>query len=156
MKNDDSTTPIWRFNRVSSGIIPCVIAILFAGRPALAAGDLFDMDAIRDPKTLEVKVLQDWHVVQGLIATRQKLVTINVGDMWPGQESRVPILDDNFAEMHHDLRRGVWVAEIELDPRARRIDFFINHRKTVRYAGKAYATYVSSPYTRVETSPDYS
>ena len=61
-----------------------------------------------------------------------------------------PIPDDNFVEMRHDPRRGVWVAEIELDPKARRIDFFSNHRKTVRYAGKAYATYLSCPYTRVE------
>ena len=49
------------------------------------------MNAIRDPKTLEVEVLQDWHVVEGLIATRQKLVTVNVGDMWPGQQYRVPV-----------------------------------------------------------------
>jgi hypothetical protein len=91
MRNDDSTRPIWRFNRVSSGIIPCVIAILFVSRPAVAAGDLFDMDAIRDPKTLEVKVLQDWHVVQGQIATHQKLVIINVGEIWPGQDYRVPV-----------------------------------------------------------------
>ena len=56
-----------------------------------AAGGLFDMDAIRDPKTLEIEVLQEWHVVQGLITTRQKHVTINVGDMWPGQEYRVPV-----------------------------------------------------------------
>ena len=61
-----------------------------------------------------------------------------------------PIPDDNFVEMHLDPRRGVWVAEIELDPKAHHIDFFSNHRKTVHYAGKAYATYLSSPYTRVE------
>jgi len=60
------------------------------------------------------------------------------------------IPDDNCAEMHHDPRRGGWVARIKLDPKAHRIDFFSNHRKTVRYAGKAYATYISCPYTRVE------
>ena len=60
-------------------------------RTAFAAGNLFEMDAIRDPKTLEVEVLQDWHIVEGLIDTRQKLVTINVGDLWPGQEYRVPV-----------------------------------------------------------------
>jgi len=63
-----------------------------------------------------------------------------------------PIPDDNFVEMHHDPGRGVWVAEIELDLKARRLDFFSNHRKTVHYAGKAYATYLSCPYTRVELS----
>jgi len=52
---------------------------------------VFDMEEIRDPSTLQIKVLQDWHKVQGPIATRQKLVTINVGDLWPGQEYRVPV-----------------------------------------------------------------
>ena len=53
--------------------------------------NVFDMKEIRDPSTLQIKVLQDWHKVQGSIATRQKLVTINVGDLWPGQEYRVPV-----------------------------------------------------------------
>ena len=52
---------------------------------------VFDMEEIRDPSTLQIKVLQDWHKVQGPIATRQKLVTIKVGDLWPGQEYRVPV-----------------------------------------------------------------
>ena len=52
---------------------------------------VFDMKEIRDPNTLQIKVLQDWHQVKGVIETRQKLVTINVGDLWPGQEFRVPI-----------------------------------------------------------------
>jgi hypothetical protein len=45
----------------------------------------------------------------------------------------------------------VWVAEIELDSDAKRIDFFSNHRKTVQYGDQTYATYISAPYTRVET-----
>jgi len=61
-----------------------------------------------------------------------------------------PIPDDNFAEMHHDRKRGVWVAEIELDPKATRIDFFSNHRKTIRHKDNAHRTYISSPYTRVK------
>ncbi len=52
---------------------------------------VFDMEEIRDPSTLQIKVLQDWHKVQGPIGTRQKLVTINVGDLWPGQEYRIPV-----------------------------------------------------------------
>ena len=51
---------------------------------------VFDMKEIRDPSTLQIKVLQDWHPVNGVIGTRQKLVTINVGDLWPGQEYRIP------------------------------------------------------------------
>ena len=50
---------------------------------------VFDMKEIRDPSTLQIKVLQDWHQVNGVIETRQKLVTINVGDLWPGQEYRI-------------------------------------------------------------------
>lgn len=49
------------------------------------------MDAIRDPNTLEIEVLQDWHNVKGQVPTRQKLVTINVGEMWPGQNYRMPV-----------------------------------------------------------------
>lgn len=57
----------------------------------LAAVDLFDMNAIRDPSTLEIEVLQDWHSVKGQVTTRQKLVTIKVGGLWQGQDYRVPV-----------------------------------------------------------------
>lgn len=60
------------------------------------------------------------------------------------------IPDANTAEMIHDPNRGQWTAQIKLDPNASRIDFFSNHRKTVHYAGKDYATYLSCPYTRVD------
>ncbi len=49
------------------------------------------MDAIRDPSTLKIEVLRDWERVNGPVAMRQKLVTINVGEIWPGQEYRVPV-----------------------------------------------------------------
>ena len=52
--------------------------------------------------------------------------------------------------MIRDPEHGQWKAEIKLKPDASRIDFFSNHRKTVRYAGEAYVTYLSCPYTRVE------
>lgn len=60
-------------------------------RSVSAVGGLFEMNGIRDAKTLDAEVLQDWHLVNGLIATRQKLVTVNVGDIWPGQQYRVPV-----------------------------------------------------------------
>ena len=60
-----------------------------------------------------------------------------------------PIPDDNFAEMHYDDRRGVWVAEIELDANAEQIDFFSNYLSRVKHNGRGYETYLSSPYTRV-------
>ena len=52
---------------------------------------VFNIEEIRDPDTLQIKVLQDWHKVKGVIETRQKLVTMNVGDLWPGQEYRIPV-----------------------------------------------------------------
>ena len=52
---------------------------------------LFDMPAIRDASTLEIEIIQDWHRVEGSIPTRQKLVTIEVGEFWPGQDYRVPV-----------------------------------------------------------------
>jgi hypothetical protein len=61
-----------------------------------------------------------------------------------------PIPDDNFAEMHYDDRRGVWVAEIELDANAEQIDFFSNYLSRVKHNGRSYETYLSSPYTRVD------
>lgn len=61
-----------------------------------------------------------------------------------------PIPDENFAEMRHDHGRGVWAAEIELNPQATRIDFFSNHRKSIRHRDQDYPTYISSAYIRVE------
>ena len=66
------------------------IILLFLSIPAFGL-KVFDMEKIRDPGTLQIKVLQDWHRVQGPIETRQKLVTIKVGDLWPGQEYRIPV-----------------------------------------------------------------
>ena len=34
---------------------------------------VFDMKEIRDPSTLKIKILQDWHRVKGVIETRQNL-----------------------------------------------------------------------------------
>ena len=53
--------------------------------------NLFDMAAIRDASTLDVRVLKDWHPVDGRVPTRQKLIDIHVGELWPGQELRMPV-----------------------------------------------------------------
>ena len=58
------------------------IILLFLYIPAFSM-KVFDMEKIRDPSTLQIKILQDWHKVKGPTETRQKLVTINVGDLWP-------------------------------------------------------------------------
>jgi len=56
-----------------------------------SGGALFDMDAIRNPANLEIEVLKDWHPVAGKVPTRQKHVTINVGEIWPGRDYRIPV-----------------------------------------------------------------
>ena len=58
----------------------------------------------------------------------------------------IPILSERMAKSD---RRGVWVAEIELDANAEQIDFFSNYLSRVKHNGRAYETYLSSPYTRV-------
>jgi len=58
---------------------------------AVAGGTLFDIQEIRDESTLAVEVLQDWHVVDGKPRTRQKSVTICVGQVWPGLKYRIPV-----------------------------------------------------------------
>ncbi len=60
------------------------------------------------------------------------------------------IPDDQWQEMQAARARNTWTAEINLKPGASKIDFFSNHRKTIRYRGRPLPTYISSPYTRVE------
>ena len=74
--------------------LPVTLCLLLCSElfPSTACAlDVFDMDAVRDPSTLEVDVLQEWRTVRGPVVTRQKLVTINVGEIWPGQDYRVPV-----------------------------------------------------------------
>ena len=81
---------------------------------------VFDMEQIRDPRTLQIKVLQDWHKIKGVIETRQKLVSINVGDLWPRQEYRIPVRmvvpADRKAKGFH-LTGGSTPSRLEKDTR---------------------------------------
>ena len=52
---------------------------------------LFDMVEIRNALSLDVEVVEDWHRVEGEVPTRQKLITISVGELWPGQDYRIPL-----------------------------------------------------------------
>jgi hypothetical protein len=97
---------------------------------------------------------------------KDKTLNVNVSfDPGSGEESgriwwifdRAPDGSPNYiSEMIPDnqtmemKRQGnQWTATIKLDPKAKRIDFFSNHRKTLRYKESPYRTYMSSPYTRV-------
>ncbi len=70
----------------------CTITCLISNN-AMSADDakikLFDMAAIRDPSTLEVSVVKDWHAVDGQASSRQKVVEITVGEAYPGKNYRV-------------------------------------------------------------------
>ena len=68
-----------------AGLILSLCVTAHAGEP------LFDMTKILDEDTLEINVLQDWHTVNGTVATRQKLVEIRVGELWPGEDYRIPV-----------------------------------------------------------------
>jgi len=67
----------------------------------------------------------------------------------PGYLSEM-IPEENWAEMQYNEAGSAWTATIPIEPDARRIDFFSNHRKTIRYRGRNYPTYLSCPYTRIE------
>ncbi|WP_395743993.1 PhoPQ-activated protein PqaA family protein [Prosthecobacter sp.] len=70
-----------------------IFAILFATLSARA--DIivsgFDMAAVRDTRTLETKVIADWHPNPKDAAIRQKLVEITVCEWWPGMKVRLPV-----------------------------------------------------------------
>ncbi len=54
-------------------------------------GPIFNTEEILDESTLDIKILQDWHVDEVTGATRQKLIEINVAELWPGQDYRIPV-----------------------------------------------------------------
>lgn len=92
---------------------------------AVAESPLFDMKEILDASTLEVETIQDWHVVKGQVATRQKHITIRVGELWPGQDYRIPVrmivpADDKANGLH--LTGGHQPAQLKSDAQIRGVD----------------------------------
>ncbi len=83
---------------------------------ARAEQELFDIDAIRDPSTLEVKVLSDWAVSKKEPTVRQKLIEITVCEWWPGQKVRLPVTLN--APVDGRVCRNVIVANQGLAERA--------------------------------------
>ncbi|MHC4118127.1 MAG: hypothetical protein ACYSWO_11535 [Planctomycetota bacterium] len=76
---------------ISIALLLCVAANAGEKQTAQLKSPLFDMQEILDSGTLDVEVLAEWHVVTGAVATRQKLITIRVGELWPGQDYRIPV-----------------------------------------------------------------
>ncbi len=52
---------------------------------------IFNTEEILDESTLNIKILQDWHLDEPTSSTRQKLIEINVAEWWPGQDYRIPV-----------------------------------------------------------------
>lgn len=53
--------------------------------------DSFDIEEIRDASTLDIEVIEDWHLDSFSGLTYQKLVEITVTEWWPGEVFRVPV-----------------------------------------------------------------
>ena len=86
---------------------------------------LLDMREMLDASTLDVKVLKNWLVVKGKVPTRQKLITIRVGNLAPGKEYRVPVRMivpvDRKAKGFH-LTGGHNPAQLQRDLQPRGVD----------------------------------
>ncbi|MCP4171543.1 MAG: hypothetical protein GY758_12305 [Fuerstiella sp.] len=52
---------------------------------------VIDMLEMLDAGTLDIQVIQDWHTVDGPVATRQKIINISVGHVWADQDYRIPV-----------------------------------------------------------------
>ena len=109
----------------SLALLLCAAAGAQEGRPGKADGSPLDMQKILDASTLAVEVLQDWHGVKGDCPTRQKLITIRVGELWPGQDYRIPVRmivpADRKAKGFH-LTGGHQLRELQRDARPRWVD----------------------------------
>jgi hypothetical protein len=86
---------------------------------------LFNMQEMENAATLAIEVLQDWHVVGGDVATRQKLITIRVGELVPEKAYRVPvrmIIPANRKAHGFHLTGGHNPAAIRNDARPRGVE----------------------------------
>ena len=78
--------------KLSNQIIALLgLLILLVPETQAETGPLFNPGEILDETTLDVKVLQDWHLDSVSKTTRQKLIEIKVAEWWPGQDYRIPV-----------------------------------------------------------------
>ncbi len=71
-----------------SASLGIIISVVFNG-PTL--GEPFHMPTMTDTDTLDIVVVEDWHVDTVNGSTRQKLINIHVDDWWEGVDIRVPV-----------------------------------------------------------------
>ncbi len=103
--------------------------VALATSPVAAQGrttkPLFDMAAMLDESTLKIDILQDWHPVNGPVPTRQKLISIEVGELLPGRSYRIPvrmIVPANRKAKGFHLTGGHNQDNIQRDARPRGVD----------------------------------
>ncbi|MEO2019245.1 MAG: hypothetical protein ABGZ53_33340 [Fuerstiella sp.] len=89
---------------------------------------VIDMQEMLDASTLDVRVIKDWHTVDGPVATRQKIINISVGHVWAGQDYRIPIRlvvpADRKAQGFH-LTGGHGLRDFQRDMRVKGVDQFL-------------------------------
>ena len=64
--------------------------LIATGKSAVMVGR-YDLGAVRDPATLETRVIEDWKPLAKDPSIRQKLVEITICEWWPGQKVRLPV-----------------------------------------------------------------
>lgn len=67
-----------------------VIFCVTTSRAEVIAGR-YDVAAIRDPSTLETRVVEDWKPLPSDSSIRQKLIEVTMCEWWPGQKVRLPV-----------------------------------------------------------------
>ena len=115
-------TPVYIHGLTSVVAIFVVLTVLSAHAGEVAPIDMAEM---LDENTLAIKVIRDWHAVDGPCPTRQKRITICVGELWPGQDYRIPVRmivpADRKARGFH-LTGGHGLKDMDRDVRPRGVD----------------------------------
>src|SRR5476651_782913 len=71
-------------------VLLCLLFSLITARGDVIVGK-YDMASVRDPSTLETRVIEDWHPWGKDTGIRQKFIEITVCEWWPGQKVRLPV-----------------------------------------------------------------
>ena len=85
-----------RIRTMASLVILAALVVVATSATAFAEDsgvkcDVFNIEEILDESSLDIKILEDWHVDKVTGSTRQKLIEINVAEWWPGQDYRIPV-----------------------------------------------------------------
>jgi hypothetical protein len=76
--------------KLAFGLCLSLVFVALPLRAEVVAGS-YDMASVRDPSTLETRVIEDWHPWGKDTGIRQKFIEITVCEWWPGQKVRLPV-----------------------------------------------------------------